>query len=686
MIARVRRGLDSPKFHFLGVLFKYFPVELRRGLVAFKGVAMRILTILAAVVSAVAVIVLLSPPGASADSLFTPTSSVRLCNTIPVPFVDASLQGNPSCGDDLTPAAATNIAYRYDLTVAEVSADRNVVFVPGGTTTAGASIPAGTKLGAIRESIAYSVLNGTCSALTDSDFILFNVALPNNPGAPLSSTNLAYPQAQGTMDRFSKWKIGSEPGGGDPSGIGLFDAAHADGTSVPFQGYPKYLLDTYANLIPVAAYGGLTQIQGEWTPYFVLQFSAGQLATLAGPYSRMNVTMGAPLVWVRGDPTATLPSLSNISDTCTPSSTNTMLLGRDLTLTHTRATTPAAGTALYMEYLSSGRDTDQDGFENPIDSCPLNPDVGSPKTGGGDADTDSIDDSCDTAFTPFPDDTDLDGYRNRLDNCPQIANSTQAESETANPPDLGPVRDQIGDPCEGAAITITQNGSSVSLTSSTTVSNGRYNTRTNLVPKCFGAGPDADGDGYCSAEDNADSGACTSTTPNSCYVRHTSWLVGSCSTHPACQMDSDGDTVPPVSGVIRIWSDVVETYLGTDTTKPCSQTSTVNDESPLDNWGFDLDDNRTVNGADWLKLASVVNNGGPRAINVGGNGDGTAITSATINVPGMGTQVQRRFDLNHDGQLTLGSDLGAFSAYMNKACGVAGAPPQTVNGSGVFQQ
>jgi hypothetical protein len=163
-------------------------------------------------------------------------------------------------------------------------------------------------------------------------------------------------------------------------------------------------------------------------------------------------------------------------------------------------------------------------------------------------------------------------------------------------------------------------------------------------------------------------------------------------------MDTDGDSVVPTAGVISHWSDAVETYLsevggpvvgGSDTTKPCAAHLAANNEGPLDYWPLDLDDNRVVNGGDWLKAATVINSptagGSGRAISVGGEGDGTATRSATIMVVGMGLQWQQRFDFNWDGQVTLGSDLGKFNAYMNKTCGAAGAPPLTINNTGTFQ-
>ena len=87
-----------------------------------------------------------------------------------------------------------------------------VTFVPSSVTVAaGAAMPAGTKLGGVYETLTYGMSNAPCNTTVASQFVLFNIALPNNTGAPLSSTNLAYPLADGTVDRFSKWKVGSAP-------------------------------------------------------------------------------------------------------------------------------------------------------------------------------------------------------------------------------------------------------------------------------------------------------------------------------------------------------------------------------------------------------------------------------------------------------------------------------------------
>jgi hypothetical protein len=69
------------------------------------------------------------------------------------------------------------------------------------------------------------------------------------------------------------------------------------------------------------------------------------------------------------------------------------------------------------------------------------------------------------------------------------------------------------------AVQFKQNGQCISITLSPTVADGRYITKTNVIPKCIG-GPDLDGDGYCSAQDSIETGACASASPPNFTVRH----------------------------------------------------------------------------------------------------------------------------------------------------------------------
>ena len=208
---------------------------------------------------------------------------------------------------------------------------------------------------------------------------------------------------------------------------------------------------------------------------------------------------------------------------------------------------------------------------------------------------------------------------------------------------------------------------------SATVANGRYMTATNLVAKCIG-GPDLDDDGYCGGPDDlfdANSGHNA--------VRHSSWAGA---THPALQMDTDGDKV----------TDVRETYtsqcagsatratpgplttcapfpsstpglgspgytLGADPAKSCAQTigpTNGKDEGPWDNWGYDFNDDGQVNGQDLLVFAVPFT----KTVDLG-----------SVDVPGIvplrvGIY---RFDINNDG-IVNGQDLLVLAPVFGKTC------------------
>jgi len=100
-------------------------------------------------------------------------------------------------------------------------------------------------------------------------------------------------------------------------------------------------------------------------------------------------------------------------------------------------------------------DTDGDGLENSLDTCPLQENVGDPRIkGDGDLDEDGLDAACDPNDDALAggtnSDQDLDGYLNRQDNCPIIINgdesTNQKDSDVDEDGDRQP--DQIGDECD----------------------------------------------------------------------------------------------------------------------------------------------------------------------------------------------------------------------------------------------
>jgi Thrombospondin type 3 repeat len=587
--------------------------------------------------------------GGHADSTFAPTTQIQFCNALPPSFsADPMLAGVFGCPEtaELATGAHPDITTTTNYPGGNLDFSNIITLSPNGQTIApGGTMPAGTKVGGVEVASQFGLINGACNTALTVDFVLYNVALPDNTGAPRSSTNVVYPRVQGSAGRFDGWQIGSPaPSGGGTAPIDSGNGT-ATGASLMFQNYPSYLLDLFdpafpsasaTPVTPIAVYGAATMIAGNWIPIYFAQFASGALTPLAQPFGSFNANMGQPAVTVLNDPSATTASPGNITDYCTPMNAITMLLGTPSGTN--RVTNPgSSGTVLFQQYHSSQRDTDQDGYENQIDTCPANVNAGNPRvSGGGDTDGDGIDNSCDTSPGTTSDE-DGDGFANRGDVCPQVSDPTQAEGELAlgGQPDKGPRSDGIGDACETGVVSLTQNGQSVSISLSSSVSNGRYMLVDNVVAKCI-AGTDADGDGYCvsggTTTDNADSGSCASAVPPNCATRHSQWTGAN---HPALQMDTDHD----------YFSDAIETYLGTDPTKSCAQVATANNEAPLDNWPLDLNDDRLSGGADVVSFGPVFNK----------------------SVAAVGP----RRDFNVDG-LVGGADVLSYSQAFSKRCGSVG--------------
>ncbi len=104
---------------------------------------------------------------------------------------------------------------------------------------------------------------------------------------------------------------------------------------------------------------------------------------------------------------------------------------------------PEAGTYTFTTVTVGLRDADGDSYENPLDTCPFDPNVGNPRIGGdGDLDTDGLDAACDPIDLATNSDEDLDGYVNRGDNCPLVANGENEDNQADEDDDL------IGDACD----------------------------------------------------------------------------------------------------------------------------------------------------------------------------------------------------------------------------------------------
>ena len=562
---------------------------------------------------ALAAYAILGAETSHADSTYDPVTEARFCNAMDPTFVDPAIAGNPACAEDLSGGTAADFWTKLDMSSStDLHFSDVTTFAPTGSTiNNGSSITTGAKIGGYRLQVTVGLSNAICNVNLNVETVLYNVALPDDAADPRASTNIGWPRIDGATDRFGGWTGGVDGDHSANAGAGRYATAgggtpvgsppRADGSSVAVQNYPVWLLDMFDPdftpgnfdagagpvtgsdgpldpILPLAVYGGVTEVVGVWTPVYLAQFAPGALSSLGGAQALMNADMGWPSVAVSGDPTSVKASPSTITDFCTPLDVETLLLGTAIG-GGTRATNPAtAGTHFVTQRSTSLRDLDQDGFENAIDTCPtlLSNDPRAPS--GTDTEPDGIDNiaGCDTTLVVVADD-DGDGVLNRGDNCPLVANPLNEDSEVSSAQaDLGPRADAIGDACDSGVVTVaSQNGHGpFTVTLSPAVANGRYHIVHNVIAKCFGGLTDADGDGYCAgAGDTAD-------TPGPLgEARHAAWGGA----HPGTQMDTDGDG----------WSDALESYFGTDPVFACSANTGANNE-PINHWPLDLNDDGKI--------------------------------------------------------------------------------------------
>ncbi len=212
-----------------------------------------------------------------------------------------------------------------------------------------------------------------------------------------------------------------------------------------------------------------------------------------------------------------------------------------------------AGSYVFKIDAITGRDTDNDGIENQLDSCPLNVDANATAIGApfdlfgfvytppgalgynpywpapfivnqpADLDDDNLPNSCDpfplvpsVGLGPFGLDEDIftEGFTdfmsffsNGQDNCKTVGNPSQLNSDASIVAiNIGPDSDFMGDHPAGFSLPKTPSGPSPlnACDPNPFVSDGHAHSDFASGPVCVG-GTDADGDGWCASDDPDDS-------------------------------------------------------------------------------------------------------------------------------------------------------------------------------------
>lgn len=382
---------------------------------------------LLALALAVAGALLLLPGDVNAAS-FNPTLEVTLSDT------------NPGASPDITskfglPKGDSNFAGVIGFTPPEM--------VPAAVV----DLPLGAMVGTLETTAVLGLLNGACAQNLPFQFTFFNASTDNSPGNLITPPPVFQPDGTATPDRLKLLA-------GDADGNFIRDG---------IEKYPSFLNDLFGGLKPRARFMGYTSppYRPDISLTVALQFVLFDPGTQFDPNIPVDPRLGYPSVTVLLDPSVAATK-SAVTDFCTPlqPTTTTFGISQDNPATPSvneggtpvRKNPDANATINFVSFSISQRDSDDDGYENALDTCPyaanqLDARSATPPEG----DNDGIDPSCD----PDPNvpcwpgapgtlsggqlyDCDNDGWLNRGDNCPQIANGGQEDADS----------DAIGDVCD----------------------------------------------------------------------------------------------------------------------------------------------------------------------------------------------------------------------------------------------
>ena len=228
---------------------------------------------------------------------------------------------------------------------------------------------------------------------------------------------------------------------------GFSDASPANGLPDACDKYPSFLNTLYPSITPRARYYGQTDVDGSPVSLNTVVFAPG--TTLPGLPS-FDAGLGYPSVVVFNDPTAA-PAPGPITDVCTTWNRNERFwpragdnpdTGTDESGPLLRRNPSGWGNYDFVTFARPRPDADDDGIENDLDTCPLNPDWDENPRNGNAPDGDGLDSVCDPEWDVYNEDQDGDGYLNRGDNCPLNANGVGGTNQADTD------KDGIGNVCD----------------------------------------------------------------------------------------------------------------------------------------------------------------------------------------------------------------------------------------------
>ena len=371
-------------------------------------------------------------------------------------------------------AAGANSDWKFDFNVPEgdVNFGGAVFFIPSEwDITPGADIPIGAVVATVDAQATLGLINGACDSVLPVQFIMQNASIDINDTVSYLDTN-------------------PEPGepGYNPADPGnakgdAFEDRDNSGLQDAIEKYPDFINRAVVDendkpQQPIRRSAGITVVAGVDV---LLQFLIFEPGTFVDKDISNDPKLGYPSVTLlqnASDPGAD-PIPSAITDFCSPLTTSIVSFGvsKDNECTAadldkvdpicevqsalvpgaggtkpdesgvTLFTNPAEGDYTFHTIAAGQRDADGDGYENGLDTCPFDKNVGDPRIkGSGDDDLDGLDAACDpnsdSSTGGTNSDEDLDGYTNRQDNCPLISNGENEDNQRDTDDD------SIGDACD----------------------------------------------------------------------------------------------------------------------------------------------------------------------------------------------------------------------------------------------
>jgi len=346
----------------------------------------------------------------------------------------------------LEPETPSDTKVNLDIPEGQVNFRATINYVPAEWgIVRGDAIPVGAPVGELLSEAVLGLINAACNQKLPVGFDMLNATIDR-------SKTVSFEDLDGE-DQTGEREPNTRDFAEDKDQNGLADAIDS---------YPDFL-DRVVDAQPIRRSAGITLVAG--TPV-LLQFLVYEPGTLIDEDIPNDEELGFPLVTYlqnAGDPDI-VPAPGVITDFCSPLVVENTTLGVSTDNPDTEAdesgvtltVNPTDGSYTFRSFGFGQFDADGDSYENGLDTCALEPNVGNPRIPlDGDLDSDGLDQACDPNDDPNAggtnSDEDLDGYLNRQDNCPLDPNGEPADEENPVEGETNQAdedKDGLGDICD----------------------------------------------------------------------------------------------------------------------------------------------------------------------------------------------------------------------------------------------